>query len=70
MKINYTNGTSETVDIHNDAYEFYVDNNQYDVPWILGDNNYMTISYLGTITQLPVSINIGIILPFSFVVIK
>ena len=58
VKINYTDGTSKIVGISDyvDGYSFNWDDDQYETPWILGDDNYLTISYLGVTTQLPVSV--------------
>ena len=58
MKINYTDDTSKTVGIRDtvDGYRFSWDDDQYETPWVLGDDNYITLSYLGVETQLPVSV--------------
>ena len=58
MKINYTDGTSKTVNIHDtvDGQYFDCNSDQEFKPWVLGDNNSLTVSYLDVTTKLPVSI--------------
>lgn len=59
LKINYTDGTSETTDLSNEMFKGYsieVDTHQYSTPWTLGDDNILTISYLGKTVDMKVSI--------------
>ncbi|MBQ6946576.1 MAG: leucine-rich repeat protein, partial [Clostridia bacterium] len=58
IKINYTDGLSKSVSILDnvDGWSFNWESNQYDNPWVLGDDNHIVVSYLGYETQLPVSI--------------
>ncbi len=58
VKINYTDGTSKTVNVNDmvDGYGFSWDDDQSETPWTLGDDNYLTLSYLGITTHLPVSV--------------
>ena len=58
LKISYADGSSKVVGINEvvDGYRFNWDTDQHETPWVLGDNNYLTVSYLGSETQLPVSI--------------
>lgn len=59
LKINYTDSTSETTDLSNEMFKGYsieVDTHQYSTPWTLGDDNILTISYLGKTVDMKVSI--------------
>lgn len=58
VKVNYTDGSSITTNIHDeiDGYSFNWTTDQYSDPWTLGDDNYVTISYLGVTGKLPVSV--------------
>lgn len=58
VKVNYTDGSSVTTNIHDilDGYSFSWNADQYSDPWTLGDDNYVTISYLGVTGKLPVSV--------------
>lgn len=59
VKISYTDGTEKTVGVYDevDGYRLSFDDNQYDEPWIMGDDNYLIVSYLGVETHLPVSVS-------------
>ena len=58
LRITYSDGTSKVVSIHDvvDGYNFNWEADQYETPWTLGDDNYVTVTYLGQETQLPVSV--------------
>lgn len=58
MKINYVDGTSKTALFTDevDGQWFGTEDNQHEKPWILGDDNNLTISYLGKEAPLTVSV--------------
>lgn len=58
LKVNYLDGSSKVVNIKDkvDGYSFDFYEDQYSKPWVLGEDNYITLSYLGAETQLPVSV--------------
>lgn len=58
LKINYTDGTSKTAKIRDriDGKYFDTYSNQDEKPWVLGDKNSLTVSYLGFTTKVPVSV--------------
>ena len=58
IKITYTDGTSKTVTPQNPVDGYYVtwDANQYETPWEVGKENYITVSYLGVEGKLPVQV--------------
>ena len=58
VRINYNDSTSKIVNIHDliNGYGFSWTADQYDKPWTLGDENYLTLSYLGITTPLLVSV--------------
>lgn len=58
LRITYSDGTSKVVNIHDvvDGYNFNWEADQYETPWTLGDDNYVTVTYLGQETPLPVSV--------------
>lgn len=59
VRIHYTDGTSKVVAVGYDpvdGYYFDWDEDQYDLPWTLGNQNYVTISYMNRDVQLPVSV--------------
>ncbi len=61
VKISYTDGTEKIVGIYDevDGYRLSFDDDQYDEPWTMGDDNYLIVSYLGVETHLPVSISVN-----------
>ena len=69
LKINYSDETFKIVNIGDkvDGYWFGWDDDQEETPWVLGDNNYLTVTYLGQETQLPVSV---IVSPVERIVIN
>ena len=62
IKINYTDGTSEITKItdENENFKGYpfkvISSSQYDKPWEPGDDNFITISYLGKTTDVKVRV--------------
>lgn len=62
IKINYTDGTSEITKItdENENFKGYpfkiISSSQYYKPWEPGDDNYITISYLGKTTDVKVRV--------------
>ena len=58
LKINYTDGTSKTASINDriDCQYFETYSDQDEKPWVLGDKNSLTVSYLGFTTKVPVSV--------------
>lgn len=58
IKVNFTDGTSETVPYHTsvEGYWFETDSDQYENHWELGDDNYLNISLLGKTAKIPVSV--------------
>ena len=58
VKINYKGGTHKIVDINStvDGYYISTGDSQWDEPWTLGGNNYITLSYIGVSVEVPVTI--------------
>ncbi len=58
VKILYSNDDSKIVNVHEtvDGYSFNWDSKQQEKPWVLGDDNHLTLSYLGAEVEVPVSI--------------
>lgn len=58
IKISYIDGTYKTAYLNEtvDGYSFEWNDDQYTTPWRKGDDNYITLSYLGVTTHLPVSV--------------
>lgn len=58
IKISYIDGTYKTAGLYEivDGYSFDWNDDQYTTPWTMGDDNYITLSYLGVTTLLPVSV--------------
>ncbi|MBE6734269.1 MAG: hypothetical protein E7563_02855 [Ruminococcaceae bacterium] len=58
LKINYTDGTNETVSLYDNElpYDLYWYHKQYDKPWTKGTDNAVMITYLGFETQVPVHV--------------
>lgn len=59
IQINYKDGTSEIAHPYDyiDDKQVEVSYNQYDKPWTTDGENYITVSYLGAETMIPVIIN-------------
>ena len=58
IQINYSDGSNKTARIGEivDGYGIEWNSRQYNNPWTIGDDNYLTVSYLGKETQLFVSV--------------
>lgn len=58
MTVYYKNGSSVTAPISERIKEAYAttSENQAEVPWVRGTNNYVTLHYLGAETKIPVTI--------------
>ena len=58
IQINYTNGKSKTARLGDkvDGYYFDIEEDQYTDHWKLGSDNYVTVSYMGKETKLPITI--------------
>lgn len=58
IQINYTNGKSKTARLGDkvDGYYFDIEEDQYTDHWKLGSDNYVTVSYMGKETKLPITV--------------
>lgn len=58
IQINYTNGTFKTAHIGDyvDGFRIDVSDDQYNNHWKLGSDNYVTVSYMGKETKLPITV--------------
>lgn len=58
IQINYTNGKSKTARLGDkvDGYYFDIEEDQYTDNWKLGSDNYVTVSYMGKETKLPITV--------------
>lgn len=58
IQINYINGTFKTARIGDyvDGFRIDVSDDQYNNHWKLGSDNYVTVSYMGKETKLPITV--------------
>ena len=58
VKINYSDGTSETASVGDyiNGYEIYWNDDQYNNPWKVGNDNFVVIGYLGSTVKVPVTV--------------
>lgn len=58
IQINYKSGPPKTAHIGDvvDGFGIYVDDDQYNNHWKLGSDNYLTVSYMGKETKLPITV--------------
>ena len=58
IQINYTNGTFKTARIGDyvDGFRIDVSDDQYNNHWKRGSDNYVTVSYMGKETKLPITV--------------
>ncbi len=70
IKINYIDGTSVVIDdIPSDynGYYFYCDDNQYNNPWKVDSENYITVTYAGNEVKVPVVISENNVVSLEYV---
>lgn len=58
FRINYKDGTSKIVQIYDvvDGYTVFLNETQWEIPWTIGNNNYLEIEYAGKTVSVPVTI--------------
>ena len=58
IKINYLNEESKIVDLNDKNYLFglFFWEDQQQKPWVLGDDNYFTVTFMGKETKVPASV--------------
>lgn len=58
IQINYKSGSPKTAHIGDvvDGFRINVDDDQYNNHWKLGSDNYLTVSYMGKETKLPITV--------------